>query len=185
MIRWQIQMVWVGRLLTSNIHLSTLLRAIKEFNSKMKVISTSTCTRANLGTYIFPIARVCFFFSYLLNAFPFLQILNSAWDKALPVAGQNAFPCYDREGLMKLVETAKPRNDPDHHLFTFLAFQQPLPLVQSAICISELDYFIKSMHGIVFWLSILLPYLFGLPNILHLIQVSSEEYELRRFDFQK
>ncbi|XP_009589916.1 beta-amylase 8 [Nicotiana tomentosiformis] len=75
------------------------------------------------------------------------QILNSAWDKALPVAGQNAFPCYDREGLMKLVETAKPRNDPDHHLFTFLAFQQPLPLVQSAICISELDYFIKSMHG--------------------------------------
>lgn len=135
--------------------------------------------------HMFRIARVCFFFSYLLNTVPFLQILNSAWDKALPVAGQNTFPCYDREGLMRLVETAKPRNDPDHHRFSFFAFQQPSPLVQSAICISELDYFIKSMHGIVFWLSILLPYFFGLPNILHLIQVSSEEYELRRFDFQK
>ncbi|KAJ8538441.1 hypothetical protein K7X08_027662 [Anisodus acutangulus] len=75
------------------------------------------------------------------------QILNLAWDKEINVAGQNAFPCYDREGLTGLVETAKPRNDPDHHRFSFFAFQQPSPLVQSAICFSELDYFIKCMHG--------------------------------------
>ncbi|XP_015085910.1 beta-amylase 8 isoform X4 [Solanum pennellii] len=77
------------------------------------------------------------------------QIMNSAWDKEINVAGQNAFPCYDREGFMRLVETAKPRNDPDRHRFSFFAFQQPSPLVQSAICFSELDYFIKCMHGIV------------------------------------
>ncbi|TMW85154.1 hypothetical protein EJD97_023663 [Solanum chilense] len=75
------------------------------------------------------------------------QIMNSAWDKKINVAGQNAFPCYDREGFMRLVETAKPRNDPDRHRFSFFAFQQPSPLVQSAICFSELDYFIKCMHG--------------------------------------
>ncbi|CAN4075834.1 unnamed protein product [Withania somnifera] len=75
------------------------------------------------------------------------QILNAAWDKVINVAGQNAFPCYDREGLMRLVEIAKPRNDPDHHCFSFFAFQQPSPLVQSAICFPELDYFIKCMHG--------------------------------------
>ncbi|XP_055819842.1 beta-amylase 8 isoform X4 [Solanum dulcamara] len=75
------------------------------------------------------------------------QILNSAWDKEINVAGQNAFPCYDREGLMRLVETAKPRNDPDRHCFSFFAFQPPSPLVQSAICFSELEYFIKCMHG--------------------------------------
>ncbi|KAF3684795.1 Beta-amylase 8 [Capsicum annuum] len=75
------------------------------------------------------------------------QILNSAWDKEINVAGQNAFPCYDREGLMRLVETAKPRNDPDRRRFSFFTFQQPSPLVQSAICFPELDYFIKCMHG--------------------------------------
>lgn len=75
------------------------------------------------------------------------QIMNSAWDKEINVAGNNAFPCYDREGFMRLVETAKPRNDPDRHRFSFFAFQQPSPLVQSAICFSELDYFIKCMHG--------------------------------------
>ncbi|PHU08731.1 Beta-amylase 8 [Capsicum chinense] len=75
------------------------------------------------------------------------QILNSVWDKEINVAGQNAFPCYDREGLMRLVETAKPRNDPDRRRFSFFTFQQPSPLVQSAICFPELDYFIKCMHG--------------------------------------
>lgn len=54
-----------------------------------------------------------------------------------------------REELMRLVETAKPRNDPDRHHFSFFAFQQPSPLVQSAVSFPELDYFIKCMHGMV------------------------------------
>uniref|UniRef100_A0A5B7ABS5 Beta-amylase n=1 Tax=Davidia involucrata TaxID=16924 RepID=A0A5B7ABS5_DAVIN len=75
------------------------------------------------------------------------QVLNSSWDRGLTVAGQNALPCYDREGHMKIVETAKPRNDPDCRHFSFFVYQQPLPLVQRTICFSELDYFIKCMHG--------------------------------------
>lgn len=75
------------------------------------------------------------------------QVLNSGWDRGLSVAGQNAQPCYNREGFMRLVETTKPRDHPDRHHFSFLVFQQPSPLIQRTICFSELDYFIKSMHG--------------------------------------
>ncbi|KAL7159690.1 hypothetical protein ABFS83_01G045000 [Erythranthe nasuta] len=75
------------------------------------------------------------------------QVLNSAWDQGLSVAGQNLQPCYDREGLVRLVETAKPRNHPDSRHFSFFVFQQPSPLIQRTICLSEIDHFIKSMHG--------------------------------------
>lgn len=75
------------------------------------------------------------------------QVLNSAWDRGLSIAGQNAVPCYDRAGFMRIVETSKPRNDPDHHCFLFFVYQQPSPFVQQTICFPELDYFIKSMHG--------------------------------------
>ncbi|KAI4327917.1 hypothetical protein L6164_020326 [Bauhinia variegata] len=74
------------------------------------------------------------------------QVLNSAWDRGLTVAGENALLCYDREGYKRLVEMAKPRNDPDRRHFSFFVFQQP-SLVQGNICLSELDYFIKCMHG--------------------------------------
>lgn len=75
------------------------------------------------------------------------QVLNSAWDRGLTVAGENALPCYDREGYMSMVEMAKPRNDPDRRHFSFFVYQQLTPLVQGTICFPELDYFIKSMHG--------------------------------------
>lgn len=75
------------------------------------------------------------------------QVLNSAWDQGLTVAGENALPCYDREGFMSMVEMAKPRDDPDHHHFSFFVYQQLTPLVPGTICFAELDYFIKSMHG--------------------------------------
>lgn len=63
------------------------------------------------------------------------------------MAGENALPCYDREGYMSMVEMAKPRNDPDRRHFSFFVYQQLTPLVQGTICFPELDYFIKSMHG--------------------------------------
>ncbi|KAK4490867.1 hypothetical protein RD792_001582 [Penstemon davidsonii] len=75
------------------------------------------------------------------------QVLNLGWDQGLSVAGQNAEPCYDREGYTRLVNTAKPRNHPDGRHFSFFVFQQPSPLIQRTICFSEIDYFIKSMHG--------------------------------------
>lgn len=75
------------------------------------------------------------------------QVINAAWDRGLNVAGENAIPCYDREGYMRIVEIAKPRNDPDRRHFSFFSYQHPSPLVQTTICFPELDYFIKSMHG--------------------------------------
>ncbi|XP_065878031.1 beta-amylase 8 [Euphorbia lathyris] len=75
------------------------------------------------------------------------QVLNSAWDRGLAVAGVNVLSCYDREGYMRVVEMAKPRNDPDHHQFAFFVYQQPTPVVQGTICFPELEYFIKLMHG--------------------------------------
>ncbi|KAI9083822.1 hypothetical protein K1719_034080 [Acacia pycnantha] len=74
------------------------------------------------------------------------QALNSSWDRGLIVAGENAIPCYEREGFKRLVDIAKPRNDPDRHHFSFFAYQQP-SLVQGNICLPELDHFIKCMHG--------------------------------------
>ncbi|KAI3701338.1 hypothetical protein L2E82_45992 [Cichorium intybus] len=41
------------------------------------------------------------------------KVMNSAWDEGLCLAGQNGYPCYDREVFMRLLETAKPSNDPD------------------------------------------------------------------------
>ncbi|KAJ4829407.1 Beta-amylase 8 [Turnera subulata] len=75
------------------------------------------------------------------------QVLNSAWDRGLMVAGMNVLSCYDREGYMRVAEMAKPRNDPDHHHFSFFVYQQPSPLLQGMLCFPELDYFIKCMHG--------------------------------------
>ncbi|KAG8475980.1 hypothetical protein CXB51_032805 [Gossypium anomalum] len=75
------------------------------------------------------------------------QVLNSAWDRGLKVAGENTLSCYDREGCLRIIETAKPRNDPDHRHFSFFVYQQPSPLVQGVICLPDLDYFIKCMHG--------------------------------------
>ncbi|KAK0589989.1 hypothetical protein LWI29_021158 [Acer saccharum] len=75
------------------------------------------------------------------------QVLNLAWDRGLTVAGENALSCYDREGCMRIVEMAKPRNDPDHRHFSFFVYQQPTSLLQGTICFSDLDYFIKCMHG--------------------------------------
>uniref|UniRef100_A0A1D1YTM5 Beta-amylase n=1 Tax=Anthurium amnicola TaxID=1678845 RepID=A0A1D1YTM5_9ARAE len=74
------------------------------------------------------------------------QLLNSAWDRGLIVAGQNTPRFHDRESLNRILETAKPRSDPDRRHFNFFVYQQP-SFVQRELCLSELNYFIKSMHG--------------------------------------
>ncbi|KAL3498098.1 hypothetical protein ACH5RR_040830 [Cinchona calisaya] len=75
------------------------------------------------------------------------QVLNSAWDRGLAVAGQNAISCYNREGFIRLADIAKPRNDPDQHHFSFFVFHQQSLLVQRPLCFTELDHLINCMHG--------------------------------------
>ncbi|XP_011624011.1 beta-amylase 8 isoform X1 [Amborella trichopoda] len=76
------------------------------------------------------------------------QVLNAAWDQKMNIASQNAVPCYDREGFNRILETAKPRNDPDRHHLSSFAYQRMSPsLIQRASFFSEFDRFVKSMHG--------------------------------------
>ncbi|XP_010529274.2 PREDICTED: LOW QUALITY PROTEIN: beta-amylase 8 [Tarenaya hassleriana] len=75
------------------------------------------------------------------------QVLNAAWDGGMSIAGENAVSCFDREGCMRIVEMAKPRNHPENRHFSFFVYHQPSPLVQGSTCFADLDYFIKCMHG--------------------------------------
>ncbi|KAL0920691.1 hypothetical protein M5K25_009851 [Dendrobium thyrsiflorum] len=76
------------------------------------------------------------------------QVLNSAWDRRLIVAGQGNFQCHDRDACIRVLETAKPRNDPDRHHLSFFTYQTVSPVfMQGDLFLSDLDSFIKSMHG--------------------------------------
>lgn len=75
------------------------------------------------------------------------QVLNAAWDVSIPVASENALTCYDRDGYNKILENAKPLNDPDRrHLsaFTYLRLSPDLMERQNLL---EFEHFVKRMHG--------------------------------------
>lgn len=75
------------------------------------------------------------------------QVLNAAWDAGIPVASENALPCFDRDGYNKILENAKPRTDPDgRHLvaFTYLRLS---PILMKEANFNEFGRFVKRMHG--------------------------------------
>ncbi|KAJ8450223.1 hypothetical protein Cgig2_033417 [Carnegiea gigantea] len=75
------------------------------------------------------------------------QVLNAAWDVCIPVASENALPCYDRDGYNKILEHAKPQNDPDgKHLSTF-TYLRLSPVLMEASNFMEFERFVKRMHG--------------------------------------
>uniref|UniRef100_A0A0D9VBR7 Beta-amylase n=1 Tax=Leersia perrieri TaxID=77586 RepID=A0A0D9VBR7_9ORYZ len=76
------------------------------------------------------------------------QVMNAAWDHGLSISIESALPCLDGEMYSKILETAKPRNDPDRHHVSFLAYRHLPPfLLQRDACFSELGNFVKCMHG--------------------------------------
>ncbi|XP_072971896.1 beta-amylase 8 isoform X2 [Typha angustifolia] len=75
------------------------------------------------------------------------QVINAAWDRGLTVSAESTLPCHDREMYIRILETSKPRNDPDHHHLSFFTYHQLQPvLMQREICYSELDNFVRCMH---------------------------------------
>ncbi|KAJ0590820.1 putative beta-amylase [Helianthus annuus] len=80
----------------------------------------------------------------------FWQVLNAAWDANIPVASENALPCYElngSNGYNKLLEHAKPRNFPvPRHIsaFNYVGFNQAL---LEQVNFREFRRFIKRMHG--------------------------------------
>ncbi|XP_057849875.1 beta-amylase 2, chloroplastic isoform X1 [Cryptomeria japonica] len=75
------------------------------------------------------------------------QVLNASWDAGIRVASVNALPCYDRDSYNRILENAKPRNDPDRrHLVTF-TYLRLGPTLMERTYFSEFDRFVKRMHG--------------------------------------
>ncbi|KAG9154485.1 hypothetical protein Leryth_020503 [Lithospermum erythrorhizon] len=75
------------------------------------------------------------------------QVLNAAWDASIRVASENALPCYDREGYNKILENAKPFNNPDgRHLSAFCYLRLCSTLMEDDN-FSEFERFVKRMHG--------------------------------------
>ncbi|XP_066329203.1 beta-amylase 8-like isoform X3 [Miscanthus floridulus] len=76
------------------------------------------------------------------------QVMNAAWDHGLSLCIESALPCQNGEMYSQILDTAKPRNDPDRHHAAFFAYrQQPPFLLQREVCFSELCTFVKCMHG--------------------------------------
>jgi len=76
------------------------------------------------------------------------QVMNAAWDHGLPLCIESTLPCLDGDMYSQILDTAKPRNDPDRHHASFFAYrQQPPFLLQRDACYPELRTFVKCMHG--------------------------------------
>ncbi|OAY49171.1 beta-amylase 2, chloroplastic isoform X1 [Manihot esculenta] len=75
------------------------------------------------------------------------QVLNAAWDACIPVASENALPCYDREGYNKILENAKPRHDPDGRHLSVFTYLRLSPALMERHNFIEFERFVKRMHG--------------------------------------
>lgn len=74
-------------------------------------------------------------------------MLNAAWDVGIPVASENALPCYDREGYNKILENAKPFNDPDGRHLSAFTYLRLSPELMEEHNFMEFERFVKRMHG--------------------------------------
>jgi hypothetical protein len=116
--------------------------------SKQWKIRMALCGRCIQAPFAFPLKGVlmkCYNFE-CSNPFYF-QVMNAAWDAGIPVASVNPVPCHDRDGYNRILENAKPRNDPDgRHLIAFTYLRLSPTLMERAnFC--EFDRFVKRMHG--------------------------------------
>ncbi|KAL6494028.1 Leucine-rich repeat receptor-like serine/threonine-protein kinase bam2 [Orobanche gracilis] len=75
------------------------------------------------------------------------QVLNAAWDVGIPVASENALPCYDREGYNKILENAKPFNDPDGRHLSAFTYLRLSPHLMEDRSFMEFEQFVIRMHG--------------------------------------
>lgn len=74
-------------------------------------------------------------------------MLNAAWDVNIPVASENALPCYDRDGYSKILENAKPSIDPDGRHLSAFTYLRLSPTLLETHNFTEFERFIRRMHG--------------------------------------
>lgn len=75
------------------------------------------------------------------------QVLNAAWDASISVASENALPCYDRAGYNKILENAKPRQDPDGRSLAAFTYLRLNPTLMEETNFKEFARFVKRLHG--------------------------------------
>ncbi|XP_063937179.1 beta-amylase 7 isoform X2 [Daucus carota subsp. sativus] len=75
------------------------------------------------------------------------QVLNAAWDALVPVSSENDLPCHDRDGYNRILEKAKPLNDPDGRHFTSFTYLSVSLLLMERQNFMEFERFVKKMHG--------------------------------------
>ncbi|KAK4418631.1 Beta-amylase 2, chloroplastic [Sesamum alatum] len=75
------------------------------------------------------------------------QVLNAAWDVGIPVASENALPCYDRQGFSKILQNAKPYGDPDKRHLSSFTYLRLCPDLMEEHNFTEFERFVKQMHG--------------------------------------
>ncbi|KAL6130921.1 hypothetical protein ACLB2K_069299 [Fragaria x ananassa] len=75
------------------------------------------------------------------------KVLNAAWDANIPVASENALNCHDREGYNKILENAKPLNDPDGRHLSAFTYLRLSPVLLERHNFMEFERFVKKMHG--------------------------------------
>lgn len=75
------------------------------------------------------------------------QVLNAAWDVCVPVTNKNAFACNDRESYNRILENAKPLNDPDGRHLSSFTYLRLCPLLMERHNFMEFERFVKRMHG--------------------------------------
>ncbi|KAJ6334867.1 hypothetical protein OIU78_011671 [Salix suchowensis] len=75
------------------------------------------------------------------------QVLNAAWEVGIPIASENALPCYDRVTYNKILDNAKPLNDPDGRHFLSFTHHRLSPLLMDRQTFMEFERFVKRMHG--------------------------------------
>lgn len=76
-----------------------------------------------------------------------LQVLNAGWDVDLPVTSQNGFPCLNRVSYNKVLDHAKPMNDPDGRHFSSFTYLRLSPVLMERQNFIEFERFVKRMHG--------------------------------------
>ncbi|KAG4925567.1 hypothetical protein GLYMA_18G232400v4 [Glycine max] len=75
------------------------------------------------------------------------QVLNAGWEVDLPVTSQNGFPCLNRVGYNKVLDNAKPMNDPDGRHFSSFTYLRLSSLLMERQNFIEFERFVKRMHG--------------------------------------
>uniref|UniRef100_A0A2P2JW34 Beta-amylase n=1 Tax=Rhizophora mucronata TaxID=61149 RepID=A0A2P2JW34_RHIMU len=75
------------------------------------------------------------------------QVMNAAWDAGILVASENALPCHDRVTYNKILDRAKPLNDPDGRHFLSFSYLRLNPLLMERQNFMEFERFVKRMHG--------------------------------------